>query len=520
MDAESISNGRARDPLRELSLRLEGTLEAARDLVLNLARHVGRFGDDVLEDAADVRHEFEALRAATRESVLRVREGVRGTPRFARVSSELLRLAATYRAEAATRGTRTDLLGEAAVRDGLARLHRHNAERLYELCVSLRGGVLKLGQFVSSRADLLPDAYVTALSRLQDRVPPVPGDRIRARIDEEIGAVGDCFATFEDAPLAAASLAQVHGATLADGTRVVVKVQVPGVDRLVEADLAALRVTAPVLSSLLPGFDLETVAEELSVSVTEELDYEREARNAAEFAACFATTPEILVPRIHDERSSGRVLVMERIDGERLVDWLDACETRGETGARDRDRLFEILIGSFCAQVLEHGLCHADPHPGNFLVVPGDDGPRLAVLDFGSVQRYAPERRRAWASLAFAILARDAERMSTLFAELGFRSRTGDDDTLRAFAELMLEQFREGATTASFGDAQQRAQEVLALVRDNPVIAIPGDFVQMGRLFAAIGGLVMRHRPNVDLFRLLAPRIAGALATPVRPASP
>lgn len=516
MSTDAMPHGRGRDGFRAMASRLLGTFEAARDLVLNVVNHAERFGDDVLDDALDVAREFSALRNATRDSALRVRDGVRATPRFARVSGELLRLVATYRAEAVTRGTRSDLFGDDAVRDGLERLHRSNADRLYELCVSLRGGVLKLGQFVSSRADLLPDAYVRALSQLQDRVPAIPTEDICERVEEEIGAIADVFESFENESLAAASLAQVHGATLAGGTRVVVKVQVPGVDRLVEADLAAFRVTAPALSSLMPGLNLETIAEELSIAVTEELDYVREACNAAEFAACFEHTPEIIVPRIHGELSSRRVLVMERIDGDRIVDWLDACESRGEDGARDRDRLFEILIGSFCAQVLEYGVCHADPHPGNFLVVSGEEGPRLAVLDFGSVQRYSPERRRAWASLTLAILGRDADRMSALFAELGFRSRSGGDDTMRAFAELMLEQFREGATVASFEDANLRAQEVLALVRENPVVSIPGDFVQMGRLFAAIGGLVMRYRPRIDLFSLLAPRVAGALATPTR----
>lgn len=492
--------------------QLAATLEATRTLIANLMGHATRLGDDVGQDLGEIRDELAALRAATRDGLGRVRDGVRATPRFARVSGELLRLAARYRAAAALRPTHSGLLGPASAARALERLHRSNARRLHDLCIELRGGVLKLGQFASSRVDLLPEAYVASLSRLQDRVPPVPTAAIRARVAEEIGDPAERFAAFEDAPIAAASLAQVHGAVLHDGRRVVVKVQVPGVERAVEADLAALRVAAPVLAGLFPGFDLETTAEELCRSVAEELDYLAEAEHAADFTARFADREDVVVPQVHRELSSRRVLVLERIDGVRLVDWLDACEARGEAGAQERDRLFEILLGSFCAQVLEHGLCHADPHPGNFLVVEGEPGPRLALLDFGSVQPYPPERRRAWASLALAILGRDHAAMSRLFRELGFASRSGDDATLRGFAELILERFREGFDAAAPEDPRKRVEAVLALVRDNPVVRIPGDFVQMGRVFAALGGLVLRYRPRIDLFALIAPRIAGALA--------
>jgi ubiquinone biosynthesis protein len=472
-----------------------------------------RLAEGVVDDARDVAREVAALRESAAASFTRVRNGVGATPRFARVAGELLRLTSLYRAHAALHALGHEWLGDDVSALALERLHRANARRLHGLCVELRGGVLKLGQLASSRVDLLPEAYLEWLSRLQDRVPPVPLEQIRERIAQELGPPEAIFASLEETALAAASLAQVHGAVLPDGRRVVVKVQVPGVERALEADLAAVRLALPALASLAPGLDLETIADELCRSLANELDYRAEARHATALAASLADQPGVVVPRVYGELSSHRVLVLERLEGTRLVDWLEACEGRGEEGARQRDRLFQLLIRSFCAQVLRHGICQADPHPGNFLVLEGEGGPRLALLDFGSVQHYPPRRRRAWAELALAILGRDEARMTRLFAELGFESRDGGQEALRGFAELLLERFREGADPAAAeGDSRARLRALLALLQQSPVLRIPQDFVQLGRIFAALGGLVLRYRPRVDLFALIAPEIAAALS--------
>ncbi len=486
--------------------------EASAALVTNVLDHVAQLVGDVAGDAERVAREAIDLWDVARRRASDVSAAMRATPRFTRIAGELTHLVAAYRWHEATRPWRTGLGDEAAEADALAALHRNSAERLYRMCVELRGGVLKLGQFASSRMDLLPDAYVTALARLQDRVPPVPVAQIAARVADELGAAPEAiFATFAAQPIAAASLAQVHAAALADGTRVAVKVQVPGIEDIVETDLAALRFAAPVLADWLAFADLETVAAELSRAVRLELDYEAEARHAAAFAVCFAGDPDVIVPRIHAELSTHRVLTLEHIDGERLLDYLDGCEGRGEDGARDRDRLFEILIGSFCAQVLEHGLLHADPHPGNFLVVTGAGGPRLALLDFGSVQTYDAARRRAYAELALAILAGDAARLAVLFDAMGFHSRDGSADALHAFADLMLDAFRnDAAFDPSTLDPKAALERILHLTRDNPIVGIPNDFVLLGRVFAVLGGLLLRYRPQINLFQLLMPRLVRA----------
>ena len=161
--------------------------------------------------------------------------------------------------------------------------------------------------------------------------------------------------------------------------------------------------------------------------------------------------------------------------------------------------------------MLEHGLLHADPHPGNFLVIDGADGPRLALLDFGCVQAYPAERRRAYAGLCVAVLAGDTARMAELFAAMGFATRDGDEAALRAFADLLLEAFRADTdrplATIEPGAALER---ILRLTRDNPIVAVPPDFVLLGRVFATLGGLLMRYRPQINLFQILLPFVLRA----------
>jgi predicted unusual protein kinase regulating ubiquinone biosynthesis (AarF/ABC1/UbiB family) len=489
--------------------RVVDVTEAVTTLVFNVVGNVERLVNDAVVDATQVARESEALYAAVARGTASVSAAIRATPRFSRVVQELTRLALAYRIHT----LRARFMSPEAAEQARQELHRRWAERLYTLCIELRGGVLKVGQFASSRMDLLPAPYIEALSRLQDRVPPIPVEVIAARVEQELSAPPDeLYDAFDPEPLAAASLAQVHAAVL-EGQPVAVKVQVPEIEKTVEIDLAALKVMAGVLQDLLlPHLDLRTVAKELERSIVKELDYEREARVAGELAASFADTPGVRVPRIHGARSSRRVLTMELCEGERLVPFLDACEAgAGERSREQLDRVFEILLCTTCAQVLEHGLYQADPHPGNFLVAASPE-PVLALLDFGAFTRFPGEQRRSYAELAGAILGRDHERIAGKLRDLGFRTRSGDDASLLRFSEMLMDVFRPDPDVALADlDPQAAFEEALALARANPV-QIPHDFVLLGRVFAALGGLVLRYRPRLDLFALLAPYLAAALA--------
>jgi ubiquinone biosynthesis protein len=295
--------------------RAARAVDGALGLVGNLLGHVDRLVVDVTRDSRAVATESERLyRAATAKSSS-IRDTIRATPRFARILTEAVRIIAGYRIHRA----RADIAGTAATADALAALHVRSAQRIYELCIELRGGVLKLGQFASARVDLLPTAYIDELSKLQDRVPALPFEAIRARVEAELGApLEELFASFDEAPIAAASLAQVHGAVLPDGTRVAVKVQLPGIEDVIEVDMAALTAIAALLRDVLPGTDLDTITRELSRSVRAELDFSVEADHCEGFRARFAGDASIVVPQVFRALSTPRVLTLQRLDGERL----------------------------------------------------------------------------------------------------------------------------------------------------------------------------------------------------------
>ncbi len=478
---------------------------ASGALATNVLTNVDRLVADVLGDAAAVSADAYALYRHLAKHSADLRAAWRASPRFARIVGDVLKIAAAYRVHA----LRSEFLAPDACAASLERLHRREAERFYLLCTELRGGLLKLGQFASSRVDLLPEPWVERLAGLQDRVPPVSFEAIAATIERELGQPPDAlFRAFEREPIAAASLAQVHGAELADGTRVVVKVQVPGVERDVETDLRAFKVLAPLLAELFPQLDLVSIAAELDRGIREELDFSDEAQRAGEFAARFADHPSVRVPGVHLALTARRVLTLDRVDGERLVPFLEACEARGTEGEADRDRLFATLVGSFCTQVLDHGVFHADPHPGNFLVLPGV---ALAIFDFGCVVTYPPELRRAYASLAGAVLGGSGEQVAALLDQLGFRSRGDDPQALAKMADMFLDVFRaKGGLDLSTLDPEAEMRRMLELVQANPIAHVPQHFVMLGRVFASLGGLVFRFRPKIDFFGLIAPALAAA----------
>jgi ubiquinone biosynthesis protein len=476
-----------------------------------LLGHLGDLVDDLAADSADVAREAERLGAAALERSAGLRDAVRVAPRFARIVGDAFLLVAAYRLHDAARRPGEEILGERAVDAARERLDREGALRLHRLCVDLRGGVLKLGQLASARIDLLPPAYTRALGRLQDRVPPLPRGEIEAAIEEGLAApLRTHFAQLDPEPLAAASLAQVHAGRLLDGTSVAVKVLVPGIEDVIETDLAALRVVAPALREIWPRADVATIARELGRSLRAELDLEEEARSAARFAVESANDAGVIVPRVHPAHSSRRVLTLERIDGVRLPDWLEGCGARGETGLAERDQLLEILVRSTSAQILTRGFFHADPHPGNFLVVEGDGAPRLAILDFGCVQELAPARRRAWARLVLAGVSRDVPKVVELLGELGFQTRD-EEDALATFAARLVEAVGPGGALAPGStDADARLRTLVELLHDSPIVSIPPDAVLLGRVLASLGGVIVAYRPRFDLLGIVVPDLLRA----------
>ncbi|MFE6763305.1 AarF/UbiB family protein [Streptomyces sp. NPDC057689] len=281
-------------------------------------------------------------------------------------------------------------------------VQQRTADQLFKVLGELKGGAMKLGQALSVFESALPEEvagpYRAALTKLQEAAPPMPSGTVHAVLAERLGEEWrDLFLTFDDTPSAAASIGQVHRAVWHDGRDVAVKVQYPGAGEALLSDLTQLSRFARLLGPLIPGMDIKPLITELRDRVSEELDYEQEARSQQEHAEEFADDPDVVVPGVVHQ--SAQVLVTEWIDGVPLADVI-ADGTAGQ-----RDRAGQLLARFLFSGPARTGLLHADPHPGNFRLLPpnpdpeaeasdeeGDEGVeagqwRLGVLDFGTVDR-------------------------------------------------------------------------------------------------------------------------------------
>jgi ubiquinone biosynthesis protein len=265
---------------------------------------------------------------------------------------------------------------------------------------------IKLGQILSTRADLLPPEYLAELTKLQDSAPPVPFEAIRETLVAELGQpIENVFAEFDSQPLAAASIGQAHAATLPDGTEVVVKIRRPGVVEAVNEDLDILKELAASASRHLEfadRYDLVGLVEEFSQTLRAELDYIREGHSAERFAENFVGDPGIHVPRVFWYATTSRVLTLERIRGIKIND-LASLDKQGT----DRRRLAEYATNVVLKMVCEDGFFHADPHPGNFFV---EQNGVIGLIDFGMVGILDERIQDLLADLLIAINHQDADR--------------------------------------------------------------------------------------------------------------
>ncbi len=315
---------------------------------------------------------------------------------------------------------------------------------------NLRGVAMKAGQqlaLLSVHLDLPPDVQ-QALGTLHAAAPPVPFDSIRRAVEASLeGPLSTHFATFSEAPLGTASLAQAHAATLPDGREVVVKVLHDGVAEAVEADLFALRTlmrTGRVVASRDPG-ELEDVISEIEARLREELDYLQEAANLEAFRLVFGSDQRFVIPRLVPSLSTDRVLTMDRVYG-LPVDRFVATADRAL-----RQRAGEHLADLFFTSTFHHHLLHADPHPGNYLFLP--DG-RVGLLDYGCVKRFEPSFLAAYARTVLAAL--DGDRDATLEGCFGLGVWDGTNgaagEAVWDFCDALVGPWRAGPSTIGPGE--------------------------------------------------------------------
>ena len=308
------------------------------------------------------------------------------------------------------------------------------AEQIVEVLGQMKGAAMKIGQ-VASFIDIagmppeISDRFQQKLAELRDSAPKVPFKDMRKVIEQDLDEkLGDAFADFEEAPLAAASIGQVYRAELHDGRRVAVKVQYPGVATAVRADLQNLGLLLRAAKRMAPGLDSRTVGAEIRERITEELDYEHEAQAQRSIARAWRGHPFVVVPDVVTSMSRERVLVTEWVDGVGFEEVKKLPQT-------ERDRFGEIVFRFFFGSFYRNGHFSGDPHPGNYILMP--DG-RVAFLDFGLTKKVEMTHVEAEKGVIRAGLEGDAETLYDRLAELGFYSR----ESKNVNAERLLEHVR------------------------------------------------------------------------------
>jgi ubiquinone biosynthesis protein len=437
-----------------------------------------------------------------------------GVPRLLRTGLALGQIVGSYRLY----HVRAAFMPRRKARRLLDRLHERNARAFYAACVEHGGAFVKVGQLLSARPDLMPEAFVRELGPLQDAVPALPFSAIRATLERELGRpLDEAFRSFDETPLAAASIGQVHRAVMLDGTAVAVKVQRPGIAKLVRGDLKLLEIFLGGLRDSLPDLDLDTIVDELRAGVLSELDYVEEAISGRAVAAGLANEAHVIVPRVIETLCSGQVLTSAFVEGRKLtlvLDELAAMASRGDTAAHaEMSRLLGVLLHAYLKQILSIGAFQADPHPGNLLVTP--DG-KLVILDFGCSKTLTPEVKASYVALLAAFMQGERERMIELLHELGFRTRSGKPDTLLTFADALLAELREGLERGRFTWPEreamlQRANAMLGAIESDPVTELPGDFVMIARVLGTLGGLFAHYQPDIAFAEHVLPVLGEAL---------
>jgi cytochrome P450/predicted unusual protein kinase regulating ubiquinone biosynthesis (AarF/ABC1/UbiB family) len=392
-----------------------------------------------------------------------------------------------------------DRLGWPAQPKTWDRVHDWVARGVHDLGIHLAGFFVKLCQVVGARADNFPEPFIRRLGRFHDAVPPRPFAEMQNRIARELGRpLGEVFSAVDETPLAAASLAQVHKASLLDGTPVVVKVQYEEIARLARLDLACLRLLARVAGRIARNFDVRAVIDEIAELVWLELDFAREADSTDRIRAALADDPTVRVPRVHREFGSGKLLVLEYLEGIKVTE-LDRLRAAGH----DLGDVARAIGRLYARMIFEQGFFQGDPHPGNLLVMPGTV---IGLLDFGLAKELPPGFGAAMAELLTRALVGDVPGAAAAARLAGFEIR---NDQATALPGLVL---------ALLGDRDEQANTA-ELVAETPITHVPSHFGLIVRVMLLLNGLSHRLAPGQllvqqALVEAVASQVPGAEGDP------
>jgi len=466
---------------------LRGWLRAAR-----VSRVLGLFTLYIFLDTYDIRADFN------RRMIERLREE-------ARAGNWKVRTRARYRQfahltlDGAIRLLRRLVFRGAEGSDKKEERLAKQAIWLRQSLIDLGPTFIKIGQALGTRADLLPLAYVKELATLQDQVPAFPTAEAYARIESELGRpLHESFPEIDHEPIAAASLGQVYRARLASGEEVAVKVQRPGLAETISFDVAILYRIVKLVNRYFPraneNADWEGMLREFHETVFEETDYVKEGRNADRFRYNFKTWRAIRVPKIYWSHTSGKVLTLEFIRGTKVTD-LQALAARRISAVK----VNRLLVRTYLKQLLEDGFFHADPHPGNLLVM---DSGHLAFFDFGMVGRITPQLQSRMIDAFFHVVSRDVQGLGQDIINLNFLKPGVDPETIRPVVEKLFKVY----LNLKLGEVKfkELTYDLAEVVYEYP-FRLPANFTYVMRALMTLEGIGIATDPEFSFFETAKP---------------
>jgi ubiquinone biosynthesis protein len=382
--------------------------------------------------------------------------------------------------------------------------HRPFPEQLRRRLELLGPTYVKLGQIMAIREDLLPAPVCRELQGLFDHVPPVDFEEVRAVVEAELGAsVDTLFRWIDERPLGSASIAQVHRAETVGGDAVVLKVMKPGIRRSIETDLRLLRSLGGLLQRVIPRYQPKRIADEFSAYTLREVDFTVEADNAETFAANFADTPDVVFPRIHRELSTAAVLTMEFIDG--VKPYTPAARMLSPA---HRERLIDLGAGAIIRMLYGDGFFHADLHPANLLIVPGDP-PRVAFIDLGMAGRFEDRTRRRMLYYYHALVTRDVEGAAKFLTDMAAVGPGGDPAAFRRAVVDLSRRFVTRSERGEFSIAQLIVESTGLGGRYR--VYFPVEMTLMVKALVTFEGVGRMLDPHLDVAALSRKHVAHIL---------
>ncbi|MEW6776421.1 MAG: AarF/UbiB family protein [Bdellovibrionota bacterium] len=386
-------------------------------------------------------------------------------------------------------------------------VHLANAEKFFLMAVKLKGALIKVGQLISARVDIMPRAWTKTLSKLQDQVIPSPWHMIDKHLTKEYGRPPDeVFEKIDHEAVAAASFGQVHKALTKEGDTVALKIRYPDIKLKLDIDMMFFRVATTLFNIFVPKIGLKTIYQEISKALRTELNYRQEADYTRIIGKNMQGFPQLIIPRVLDKYTTDSVICTEYFEGFKITNF----EKMESLGIKRRDVL-EIVLNAWTKMIYEDGVFQSDPHPGNLFFRLKDGKPEVCVVDFGQCKIMPKEFHEKLMQAVFGFMSRDVDKFLPTIVNLGVMKT---EDTIHArpilkdFFEKYFELSPSQARSLDFDKIRDDVQQAVSKING---IYIPNDIILYGRTFSLLSGLATQIDKTANMFMLAKPFMVATI---------